>query len=403
MPTQQPKFFWPKDASPELAGSASQAQLLRALRLAAQYAAFAAGGNDAAALGSEACRIAATGIGAKFAKLLLYCPDEQDFIMQAGIGWREGVVGCARLDADVGTAAGFALHSGEAVVSNDLVNDRRFRVPSVLSEHGVVRSINVAVPREGDVAFGVLEVESPDPGSFTSADVAFLQLIAGSLAAALERCAQRDASEREAARQIDDHQKSYGELCHRLRNDLQLICSSVDRESRTSTDAMLRERFDRIQRQVRALATLYDHLLERGHGEDAIDLGSYLQLLCRKIVEASDFPSRGISLFADMQPVTMRPSRAVQIGIAINELVANAAEHAFVTASSGQIQVRLQADTNGQPGGCMLTVADDGCGFTKPRVGGAGLGFVGRLASRAGAELTHEDGAGTVWRLSFAA
>ena len=163
------------------------ATLQRQLLLAAQFAALAAHTDDLQVLQHEICRVAAEGLKVTFAKLLVYRADERAFVLQAGIGWGKDIVGIARLAADVGTAAGFAWHSGQSIVSNDLVYERRFRVPALLAEHAIVRCINVVVSGAQGAAFGVLEVESPEPGLFTEHDVCFLQLLAQSLASAIGR------------------------------------------------------------------------------------------------------------------------------------------------------------------------------------------------------------------------
>ena len=404
MSSDVPQLFWRKDqVRSALEKSFDKTPSSPALHLAAEFGAFAANSSELAALGQEACRVAVAGTGATYAKLLMYRASEQDFILQASVGLPDCLLGLILPDADVGTAAGLALSTGEAIVSNGPLNERRFRVPSMLGDHLTTRSVNVAILRQKDLPFGVIEVESCDPGCFTSSDVAFLQIVAGSLAAALERCIRYDAGKRDAVRWMNHYQSCYAELCHRVRNDLQVLYISVDREVEASANAIQRGAFDRIQRRIMALATLYDHLLERSRGEDVIELGSYLRMLCRKIVDASDFQLRCINLSAETDQVAIRPGRAVQIGIAVHELVVNAAEHAFINMASGQILVRLQVQADGGTNGCTLTVADDGCGFGRLDVGGSGLGFVNTLATQAGVNVTREGGIGTTWRLSFVA
>lgn len=159
--------------------------------------------------------IAVEGVGATFAKLLVYQPGERAFLLQAGVGWPDGVVGQARFDADVSTAAGFAWRSGQSVMSNDLLAERRFRVPDLLVEHRIVRSINVVVPGECGDPFGVLEVESPVAGEFAAHDAHFLQLLAHSLAAAITKGARQAIHESQTARNTDESQVALREMQHR--------------------------------------------------------------------------------------------------------------------------------------------------------------------------------------------
>ena len=377
------------------------AGLQRKLRLAAEFSMFAARSDDWQTLLDETCRIAAEGVGTTFAKLLVYQQDERAFVLQAGVGWREGIVGQVRLDADTGTAAGFAWHSGQPIMSNDLVTEGRFRVPEILVAHGIVRSINVVVRGYGEAAFGILEVESPEPGEFAAYDVWFLQLLAHSLAAAIGQGARQACYDEQTARSTNDHQMSLRELQHRVRNDLQGICCVVASEARRATDPRQREGFGRVNRRVLALAVLYDHLLGEGV-DDSVDVGAYLHSLCDRVADASDLSARAIELCADMQPLTMSLGRAVRLAVAVNELVANAAKHAFPDERPGRITVRLLAKGDDGTGCPVLTIADDGCGFNGPRPGSAGLSFVESLAHQAGGVLAREDGTGTRWRIKLA-
>ena len=49
----------------------------------------------------EAVRLSAQGLEAEFCKVLEYMPAQNRFLMRAGVGWHEGLVGTASVDADV--------------------------------------------------------------------------------------------------------------------------------------------------------------------------------------------------------------------------------------------------------------------------------------------------------------
>jgi GAF domain-containing protein len=95
-------------------------------------------------------------------------------------------VGHATVGADLDSPAGYALHTGKPVISNQLGIEQRFRTPHLLAEHGVQRAANVILLGEGR-PYGVLEADSEVSGTFTEHDVDFLQGIANLLGVALER------------------------------------------------------------------------------------------------------------------------------------------------------------------------------------------------------------------------
>ncbi len=50
-------------------------------------------------------------------------------------------------------------HTGQAVISNHLENEKRFPNPELLVEHGIRRAMNVILRGDGS-PFGVLEVDA---------------------------------------------------------------------------------------------------------------------------------------------------------------------------------------------------------------------------------------------------
>ena len=151
----------------------------------------------------QAAELCAKGMETELCKVLEWKPDEDYFLVRAGVGWNDGVVGRASVRADMDSPAGYALKSGQAVVSNDLASETRFRTPAVVREHGVRRAVNALIPsHDRKLPFGVIEVDSRREGRFESADVHFMTAFADMLGFAIER----RANEAERARllsQID--------------------------------------------------------------------------------------------------------------------------------------------------------------------------------------------------------
>jgi len=140
----------------------------------------------------SAVRLTSQGMRAAFCKLLEYLPDEQKLLVRAGIGWRPGVVGHEKMSVDRESPAGFVFQTGEAVVSNHLEHEQRFRTPKLLAEHGVKRATNVLVPLARGRPWGVLAADSPDEGQFDAADIEFMRGMAQILGAAIQRLRNED-------------------------------------------------------------------------------------------------------------------------------------------------------------------------------------------------------------------
>src|SRR5215813_13538871 len=76
---------------------------------------------------NETARLTAEGMESEFCKVLEYLPSENRFLVRAGVGWHEGIVGVATVGADLASPSGLALRTGKPVISNHLENEQRFR------------------------------------------------------------------------------------------------------------------------------------------------------------------------------------------------------------------------------------------------------------------------------------
>ena len=56
----------------------------------------------------QTARLTAEGMEAEFCKVLEYIPRENRFLVRAGVGWQEGIVGVATVGADLESPSGFA-------------------------------------------------------------------------------------------------------------------------------------------------------------------------------------------------------------------------------------------------------------------------------------------------------
>jgi GAF domain-containing protein len=159
---------------------------IRQQEILAELGVLALQGKPFLDLLDQTARLTAEGMEAQFCKVLEYLPAENRFLVRAGVGWHEGIVGVATIGADLESPSGFALRTGKPVISNHLENEQRFRTPELLLEHGIRRAMNVILQGDGS-PYGVLEVDSRSEGEFGEHDIAFLQGAANILGMAIER------------------------------------------------------------------------------------------------------------------------------------------------------------------------------------------------------------------------
>lgn len=335
------------------------AQRLRQQELIAGFGLFALREPPLQAVLDEACRVAAEGLETRFAKVLHYLPEDGAFLMQAGVGWRPGLVGQARFGADLASPAGYAFRTGRPVVSNHLSSEDRFRTPAVMAEHGILRAMNVLI---GDAtnAYGVLEVDSGERDDFEGRDIAFLQGLANVVAATVQRGAHQAALLRQKDLMMQ-------EVHHRVRNSLQLVQTLLQLQARHLPDAAIRGRLEDAAQRVMTIAAVHKQLYV-SQSIDRADLRPYLTGLLDDLRGALADEANGRSIVLEAEPAVIASERLTALGLVVAELVTNALKY-------GQGQVRVQVSIDAA---CLtVAVSDEGPGFPNgfDPARGAGLGM----------------------------
>jgi two-component system, sensor histidine kinase PdtaS len=356
-------------SAPAAAAAVTRQELpyrLRQQSLLGEFGRSALQTRDIGQILQRATELCAQGLETPFAKVLEYMPDDKRLLVRAGVGWAPGTVGHVSLGIDLESPAGYAFHTGQIVISNHLQEETRFRTPKLLSDHGIKRAINVLIARggEGNLPFGVLEVDSPDSGQFDLADANFLAGFAGLLGIAIER-QQADAELQGAL----DHQAMLTrEMSHRVKNSLASVVGLLRVQARNAQSEEVQNALKNAASRITTIAQVHDHLW-RSTQIGFVDIADFAGELCSKLQETA--PGHRVSW--NFGHLMISADKAIPLGLLINELVTNAAKHAYPDGS-GVIEVsgeRRGADLH-------VVVSDQGIGLPKdfdidhPR---ASLGF----------------------------
>jgi two-component sensor histidine kinase len=396
---------------PEQGGAPTEelAYRLRQQQLTAEFGRFALRTCDLATLLQEATRMCALGLQSEFCKIMEFLPDERQFVVRAGVGWKAGVVGHARSGADTESPAGYAFQTGKPVVSNHLAAETRFRTPAILVEHGVKRAVNVLIHGDQE-RFGVLEVDSPTPGRFTEADIAFMQGLANLLGIAVERQRAEDALRASEARarsnatlleQTLEHQEVLTrEVSHRVKNSLTIVASLLKMQARTSSHPEVGRALADAESRVQTIARVHDRLW-RAHEVNSLDLADFIGELAEQLRLAAP---PGVTLSCDAVPATLNTDQAVSLGLLINELVTNAFKYAY-PGGAGKVRISITSEEEGH---FRLTICDEGTGLpvSPPTAQSTSLGMrlINSLAGQIGGKPQWQDvNPGTRFALDFTA
>lgn len=332
---------------------------------------------------TEAARLTAEGLRTEFCKVLEYIPAENCLFVRAGVGWDKGIVGAARVGADLASPSGFALRTGRPVISNHLENEKRFRTPDILKNHGVVRAMNVIVQGDGK-PFGVLEADSRSEDDFDEHDIAFLQGAANILGMAIER----EHREQNLKAALERQQLLLGEMNHRVKNSLAIVASMLHLQASAVGDPNLGPHLTEASHRVRAIARVHDQL-NQGSDIEQLDVGKYIQSVCKDL---DDSVSKCEIITYAEQGIEIGTDRAVSTALIANELITNAAKYGYRGLSGGKIWVTLGRSGDSH---FSLSVRDDGAGlpagFDPNAEKGLGMRIIRLLMQQLGGSLAFKE------------
>jgi two-component sensor histidine kinase len=316
-------------------GNSDEAEKLRKqVSTLAEFGKRALQVDDVGALLQEATRLVSDAIYVDLVKVLELLPDRETMLVRAGVNWNPGVVGHATIPALEGSSAGYALRTGEAVITENVATETRFDIPMLLIRHGVKSTVNVVI-RGDHGPFGVLEVDSRQLRSFGQDDIDFLQNYANLLASAIERANhQAELAERAQGERVLSH-----ELQHRINNMLTTI-RAVARRTRARSQSLddFGKSFD-----DRLAAIARTHLLLSRTETSAVYIRELLaqELTAHGGVEGENLTQRG--------PVLLVSAKQAQaLSMAFHELATNAVKHGALSVDNGRIDVSWKIDGSGE-------------------------------------------------------
>jgi signal transduction histidine kinase len=166
----------------------SDNELLRQHAVLARFGELALRSDDLDEILTESCRLVAEALATDMAAVVELQEDGETLLVRAGVGWTPDVVGKVTIKVTDDTSEGYALKTGEPMISPDVDHETRFHYPPFLMENGAKAVANVIIIGGKDrPPYGVLQVDSREPREFTENDTAFLRGYANLLAATVDR------------------------------------------------------------------------------------------------------------------------------------------------------------------------------------------------------------------------
>ena len=158
-----------------------------------------------------------------------------------------------------------------------------------------------------------------------------------------EEIGQRLAAEKKLQTSYDEKVLLLKEIHHRVKNNLQIIASLLNLQSRYITDdatlAIIRE----SQNRVKAMALVHEKLY-RSEDIAHISLQEYIRFLGTGLFQSYDAKNRGIQFVLEIRDISVDINAAIPLGLILNELISNSLKYAFPEGKTGEVVISVQKD-----------------------------------------------------------
>jgi len=201
------------------------------------------------------------------------------------------------------------------------------------------------------------------------------------------RLAQRDREVARLRAALEEKELLLAELGHRAGNNLQAIIALIRIVARTIADPRIRRRVDDLGERVAKIG-----VIQRLLSDAAQSRGAAAHFLGELAVAAwATYGADHVAIETAIEPIRLKPSAAVALGLLLNEAVSNSFKHAFAATEQPRIVIGFQRMGTK----ARLVVQDNGSGPGPGRDGSMGVQLMQTLARQLRGDLALEEDHGT--------
>ena len=209
--------------------------------------------------------------------------------------------------------------------------------------------------------------------------------VVGVFAAARDITKQKKAQE-QIKKSLSEKNMLLKEIHHRVKNNLMIISSLLNLESRYIKDKASKDIFKESQNRARSMALIHERLYQSTDLK-RIDFGEYITSLSNELFHTYAADSGVIKLKINAENIFLDINTAIPLGLIANELVTNSLKYAFPENMGGKISI----DFHPLDDLYEFTVNDNGIGFPEEldykNTESLGLQLVTNLAEQIDGEI----------------
>ncbi len=170
---------------------------------------------------------------------------------------------------------------------------------------------------------------------------------------------ERKKAEEQIKASLKEKEILLQEVHHRVKNNMQIISSLLNLQSRHIKDQESLGLFQSSQNRVKSMALIHERLYQ-SKDFTRIDVADYVQNLTNHLFITYGISKDAVKLKIDIKDIFLDINTAIPCGLIINELVSNSLKHAFPNGKKGEIKISMRPLIKDE---IELVVGDTGIGM----------------------------------------
>ena len=214
-----------------------------------------------------------------------------------------------------------------------------------------------------NIFWGSLVLNDSDEGrKWEEEEISMLTTLANNIGSTISRNLSReqirkDLDEKELL--LKEKELLLKEVHHRVKNNMQIICSMLSLQSRYIKDEDDKELFLNSQNRVKSMSLIHEKLY-RSDDMTSVNFKDYIRSLSALLISSYRKDHTLVTIKSESKNVFLDIGSAIPCGLIINELITNSLKYAFPDSRKGTISISLEEDADKNK---ILTISDDGIGM----------------------------------------
>jgi two-component sensor histidine kinase len=240
--------------------------------------------------------------------------------------------------------AGRVAQEGVPTTVLDVREEPRYRYTDIAEKGGLCSLLSVPLTVRERI-IGVFNCYTAEPHHFTQEEIGLFSTLANQTALAIENA------------NLVMNAAIVREMHHRVKNNLQTVAMLLRLQMSGGRKVSAREVLHESINRILSIAAVHEVLSQKGFR--LVDVKDVIERIVAAITQNMLQPGKDIQITVEGEEVSLPSQPATSLALAVNELIQNAVEHAFVGRSQGAIAIRLTQDRED----LSIEVTDDGVGF----------------------------------------